>query len=242
MPETSSINEQLKKIIELQKIDGEVYNLKVELKEKPEVLEKLKESFEASKGKLLALEEQLKGSQVDRKEKELELNSKEEEIAKCNAQLSQIKTNKEYTAKITEIEHINADKSQYEEQILESYDKSEAISQEIEKEKVNVGEKEKEYLAKKREVEDSVKVIEDRIKVLQAQRSQATEGIAVTYLSRYERILQHKDGIAIVPINGNTCGGCYMNITHQQINEIKMNDQLVECEMCSRILYLEDCL
>lgn len=240
MPDISVVD-QIRKIVELQKIDREIHDLKIELEEKPALLAQMKEKFELTKGALKELEEKLKTIQLSRKEKELELKTKEEEIAKGNAQLSQIKTNKEYTAKISEIEHVKADKSVIEEKILMSYDESDAASSEIEKEKVKVAEKEKDYLAKKKQTEDDIKIIEDRIKVLNSQRKQATPGIDPEFLKRYDRILSHKGGVAIVPIQGEgSCGGCFMNVTPQKLNAIKMHQELVECEMCSRILYLED--
>ncbi|MCK5178044.1 MAG: hypothetical protein KAR32_00810 [Candidatus Omnitrophica bacterium] len=240
MPDIS-VKDQIKKIVELQKVDGEIHNLKIELKEKPVILAQLKEGFELRKDALTALEEKRQAVQVRRKERELELKTQEDEIAKANAQLLQIKTNKEYTAKISEIEHIKADKSIIEEKILMSYDESDAVNAETEKEKVKVDEEEKNYLAKKKQTEGDIKVIEDRIKVLDSQRNKATEGIDQSFLNRYERILKHKDGIAIVPIRGeDSCGGCFMNVTPQKINAIKMHQELIECEMCSRILYLED--
>ena len=116
MPDIS-VQDQIKKIVELQKIDGEIYNLQVELKEKPAVLDQLKAEFEGHKEALTVLEEKLKTIQVDRKEKELELKVQEDEITKANVQLYQIKTNKEYTVKITEIEHIKSDQSFIEEKI-----------------------------------------------------------------------------------------------------------------------------
>lgn len=238
MPDLS-VKDQIKKIVALQKIDSEIYTLNTQLKEKPAVLEQLKSEFELHKEALTALEEKLKAIQVDRKAKELELKTQEDEAAKANAQLSQIKTNKEYSAKITEIEYIKADQSIFEEKILISFEESDVVTSEIEKEKVKVSEEEKNYLAKKKETEDDIGVIEDRVKVLQSQHEQATPGISNEYLSRYERILKHKDGLALVPVDGGSCGGCNMNVTPQQVNEIKMNDQLVICEMCSRILYLE---
>lgn len=239
MPDIS-VKDQLKKIVELQKVDGEKYNLNIKLKEKPAALEQLKAEFESHKEELKVQEEKSKAIQVDRKEKELDLNSKEDKIAKANADLSQIKTNKEYTAKITEIEHIKADLSIIEEKILISFEESDSINAEIEKEKAKVTEEEERYLVKKKEVEDDVKVIEDRIKVLESQHEQAVPGIDNEYLSRYERILKHKNGLALVPVDSGSCGGCHMNITPQQVNTIKMNEQLVFCEMCARILYLED--
>ena len=239
MPDIS-IKDQLKKIVELQKIDAQIYELRDQLKEQPAVLGELKEKFEARRGALLGLEEKLKAVQVHRREQELELKTKEEEIVKANAQLSQIKTNKEYSAKIAEIEHIKADKSIIEEKILLAFDEGDQVSSEVEQEKSKFVQEEKSYLAKRKEVEDEVKVIEDRIRVLESQHKQGVEGIDPEFLNRYERILKNKGGIAIVPVLGNTCGGCYMNVTHQQINTLKMNDQLVFCEMCARIIYIED--
>jgi len=236
-----SVKDQIRRIVELQRIDGEIYNLKLELEEKPAVLEQLKEQFELSKGALAELEGKAKGIQVDRKEKELELKTQEEKIAQANTQLSQIKDNKEYKAKISEIEHIKADQSIIEEKILVSYDESDVVNAEVEKEKVKAEAKEKDYLAKKKEAEESIKLIEDRVKVLNSQRKQALTDIDSSYLNRYDRILKHKEGTAIVPVQGGgTCSGCFMNLTSQQINAIKMHDQLVECQTCSRILYFED--
>ena len=82
--------------------------------------------------------------------------------------------------------------------------------------------------------------MEDRVKVLTSQRQQAIEGIEETYLNRYERVLKHKEGLAIVPVQGTTCGGCYMNITPQMVNALKIRSELVECQKCSRILYFEE--
>lgn len=240
MAENVMIRDQIKKLIELQKVDSEIHNLKVDLKEKPEFIAQLKAEFEKTLALLSGLEEKLKRIQLDRKSLELELKTKEEGITKANAKLSEIKTNKEYSAKLSEIESIKADKSVFEEKILISYDAADAVQKEIDKEKIVVGEKEKIFLSKKREVEDEVKIMEDRIRVLGAQRKQALEGVDPNCLNRYEKILQHKDGLAISSLQGNSCGGCFMNVTQQQINAIKMRDQLVVCEMCQRILYLED--
>ncbi len=58
-------------------------------------------------------------------------------------------------------------------------------------------------------------------------------------LSRYEKILNNKNGIAVVPVIDTACSGCQMKLNPQMINLVKMQDRLVECDMCSRILYFE---
>ncbi len=236
----TSVQNQIKKLVEIQKLDGEIYDLRKEIGEKPKLIEILKNEFEESKARLQELEEKVKTVVVARKEFELELQSKEDVIAKANADLNQLKTNKEYSAKLSEIEGFKADKSQIEEKILRSYDEADAINADIEKEKALVAEREKEYLEKKKVIEDEMRVLEDRVKVLDAQRGEIAPNIDPGVLQQYEKLLEVKEGRGIVPVNGLTCGGCYMNAMPQTVNQIKMRTELIRCEYCARFLYLED--
>lgn len=239
MPQVS-IKEQVKKLVELQAIDSEIYRYKVDLEEKPAYVEELRKKYEAKKAGLKSLEDKFKVIQVDRKSKELELQSKEGDIAKANAALNVLKTNKEYQAKLTEIESLKADKSIIEEKILISYDEGDNVNASIAKEKEFLAEEEKKYLSQKKEVHDIVKDLEEKVKLLQLKRNQILPDVDKSNLTRYERILENKKGLAIVPIKNNSCGGCFMNTPEQVTNEIKMHDRLILCEMCARILYLED--
>ena len=239
MPDIS-VNDQLVKLVELQKIDAEIYDLKGQLGEKPVLLEEAKNLFEGKKAKLHELEEKLKIIQVGRKEHELELKVKEEGVAKANSQLSAIKTNKEYSAKISEIESIKADMSVIEDKILLFYEDFDSVNKEVEKEKGNVAEEEKTYLAQKAEIESAISVIKDRAKVLESQKAQVGSEIDPAYLDMYEKILVRKNGLAIVPLNGSICGGCYLNVLPQEINALKKGTELIYCEKCNRILYLEE--
>lgn len=235
-----SILEQIKFLVNLQAIDFEVYQIQKELKEKPLLIEQLRNNFESKKSGLKSLEDKLKSMLVDRKSKEVELQAKEEQIIKANGQLSQLKTNKEYQAKLSEIESIKADKSLIEEKILIAFDEADAVNKDIQQEKDSLAEQEKKYLAQSKEVEGKIREFEDRLKVLEGKRNQVLASVDKDFLVRYERILKNKDGLAIVPIKGNACGGCYMNVPPQVINELKMHDHLIYCEMCARILYLEE--
>ncbi|HQP11428.1 MAG TPA: C4-type zinc ribbon domain-containing protein [Candidatus Omnitrophota bacterium] len=238
--EQIDIKEQIGGLVALQNVDAEIYELKRQLEEKPEFLKSLQDQFETKKIKLHQLEEQHKAIQLDRKAKEGDLQAKDAAIAKANTQLSQIKNNKEYMAKIGEIESIKADKSIIEEKIIVAYDEADNIKSQIEKEKNVVQQEEQKYLQAKKSIDDEVKKIEQRIRELGVQRGALLPQINPAFLRRYERILANKAGLAIVSVQGHSCGGCYMNVPAQVINEIKMYDKLISCEMCSRILYLKE--
>src|SRR5690348_14329108 len=79
-----NLKDQLKKLIELQVMDEEIFRFRRELREKPAELEALKAEFESKKSTLKILEEKLKAVQVTQKELELDLKVKEEGIAKAD--------------------------------------------------------------------------------------------------------------------------------------------------------------
>jgi len=200
----------------------------------------LKVEFESKKVKLKSLEDKLKAIQVIQKDLELDLKVKEEGISKADASLALLKTNKEYQARLLEIENLKADKSIAEEKILLGFDEVDAARKALEAEKATVIQYEREFTSKKKQVDDDMALIEDRLKVKESQRAQVAPEVRPDYLSRYERILKNKDGLGIVKVIDHACGGCYMHLTEQVMNELKKYEQIISCDQCARILYLAD--
>lgn len=235
-----NVLEQIKKLVKLQEGDTELYNLKKELDEKPALIQRLEQDFEKKRTRLNALESDFKAVQVERGGLEGDLAQKEAEIAKNEAQLSQIKTNKEYTAKIGEIEGIKADKSLIEEKILQTYDRADEVKAVMEQERVLVEQEEQTYQAQRQEIESQIKDLEGRIEAFHAKRAALLDGIDKVLLERYEKLLFNRGGMAVVPVVDSSCGGCYMHLPPQKINEVCMKKEIITCEMCARILYIED--
>ena len=235
-----NLKDQIRKLVDLQVMDEEIFRFKRELREKPADLEALKLEFESKKAKFKVLEDKLKVIQVAQKELELDLKVKEEGIAKADGSLSLLKTNKEYQARLLEIENLKADKSIVEEKILLGYDEVDTARKALEAEKAIVLQYEKEFSAKKKQVDDDVAVISDQLKVKESQRERVAPEVRPDLLSRYERILKNKDGLGIVKVLDHSCGGCYMHLTEQVMNELKKYEQIISCDQCARILYLAD--
>ena len=240
MTSTTSIKDQLRKLIELQTMDAEIYRIKHELRDRPAEIERLKAEFETKKTILKQLEDKLKAIQVGQKDLDNDLKTKETEIAKLDASLFLLKTNKEYQTRLMEIEGFKADKSIIEEKILLGFDTVEEARKAVEAERAIVAQYEKDFTARKKEVEDLMVVLQDQVKVKESQRLRITPDVRPDILSRYERVVQNKEGVGIVRVNDHSCGGCYMHINDQRLNQIKMYDQLIFCDMCARILYLPD--
>ena len=237
---TSNIKAEIIRLVELQGIDKKIFDLKKEKAAGPEKIDALQKDFDEKKSHLKNLEDERQKLILKQKQKEGDLGTKEEGIKKTQGQLGQLKTNKDYQAKLTEIGSLKADTSLIEEEILKLMDEVEASRAPIENEKKTLTEEEKKFTALKNEVLSRMKDIDAQLAFLEGQRKNLTGAVDKKILARYEQILPAKEGIALVPVAHNSCQGCFMKVPHQVVNEIKMYDRLISCEICSRILYLEE--
>ncbi|MFH1458647.1 MAG: C4-type zinc ribbon domain-containing protein [Candidatus Omnitrophota bacterium] len=237
---TVDLKAQINNLIKLQTIDSEIYALNHEKEVKPQEIKALEEAFEQKKQSLAGLEKNFLDLQKQRKDNELELASKEEDAKKLQTQLYSLKTNKEYQAMMQQIGGVKADASVIEDKILGLFDQADKTKNDVEKEKQRLEEEEKVFLGQKKKTEDRIKAIDDRLVQLEAQRKQVTPEVEPKILTQYERIMKNRDGLGIVSVKNNSCGGCNMFVPPQVINLIKMYERIITCEICNRILYTDE--
>ena len=236
----ADLKKQINGLIKLQAVDTQIYRLQQEkeaiplkIKESEEILNKEKEALAQLEKKGLDLQKQ-------RKAKELDLAVKEGEAQKMQGQLYKLKTNKEYSAKLKEIEGVGADVSVLEDAILALLEESDKLKNEINKEKQSFAEQEKKVNAEKGKLDLRRKEIDDKLSQLDSERKQITQQVNPGILVKYERILVNRNHLAIVAVENDACQGCFMNVPPQVVNLIKMYDNLVICEVCQRILYINE--
>jgi len=234
------LKSQINNLIKLQTIDTKIYDLKEEKEAKPQEIEVLRVAFEEKKEHLASLEKNAQELQVKRKTNEVEMASKEENVKKLQSQLYSLKTNKEYQTMLGEINNTKADASVIEDKILALFEEGDKAKSEMEEEKKRLEEEEKAFNQSKNKVDIRIKEIDDRLTQLEAQRKQAVVDVEERVLTQYERILKNRDGLAIVKVKDDSCKGCNMVVPPQVVNLIKMYERIITCEMCNRILYIDE--
>ena len=235
-----NLKEEVNKLIQLQELDTKLYDLNKEKNEKPRIIEALDKEYEQKKTILQEYEDKSKALLLKRKDLEGQLAQKEEKVKEFQNKLYGLKTNKEYSAMLSEINGVNMDKSLLEEEILKIFEEQDNLKKDLEKQKKELEVEEKKHNEEKNKILNRVKEIEGFIKDLSAKREVAEKEIDSKIASQYNRILKGKESLALVKVESHSCQGCFMNVPPQVINEIKMNDKLIFCEMCSRILYIPD--
>lgn len=234
-----NLKDEIIKLIELQEIDLLIYKIRHEVNTvKPAILEELKHEFENQKQEFLTYEEAVKKLRLVKKDKELELAAKEESLAKYQGQLYQLKTNKEYQAKLNEIASIKADISKAEEEVLEALDAIDKAKLVFENQKQVLDKTENKFKEEGIKIKNEIEDMEAKVKNLQEKRKSFVEHVDQKIISKYENLLETRNGLAAVAISNGNCLACNLRVTHQTINEIKMYDKLVLCSSCVRILYI----
>lgn len=230
--------EALARLIKLQLKDKEVDQIKGQLNAVPAEIEAKHETLEEAKKEADSIKELGNRLLLDRKQLEGEAAKKDEEMKKFGGDLTGVKSNDAYNAILKQIDTLKAAKSAIEDKILENMDKADDL-------KKNEGRLKQEAEAKKKGVEAEVAVLEQKKKGIeenlaktQSEREALTHGIPPAILSRYEKLRARKEGVALVPLSGMSCGGCRMSFTQGILNELKKGHDFVTCEKCLRILYI----
>lgn len=239
MSEKIDVTNQLNILIKLQNIDSQIYKAKYELEKKPQELERLKSEFQSKAVSVKHAEEKIIALQLKKKEKEGGLNVKEENVRKLQAQLYQIKTNKEYAAMQKEIEGQKADKSAMEDEILLLMEEVDKGKLELAEERGKVAAEEVKLKEQEKQVMLELEEIQKRLQQFNAEREQLVPQVNKEVLKKYEKILASKNGLALVAVKNNACQGCHMSMPPQVISEIRLNDKFIICENCTRFLYID---
>ncbi|OGS34094.1 MAG: hypothetical protein A2474_03030 [Elusimicrobia bacterium RIFOXYC2_FULL_34_12] len=231
------MNEKLATLIELQNIDikkdeiiNKISNIHNEIKLFEESMKKKQEEIESAKG-------EISKDTIFKKDKDLEIASVEEKIRKHNMELNGVKTNDAYRALLNEIENGKQIKLRIEDELLIVMEKDEKLLKSIKDLQNQYIEIEKEFANKKNVFEIELKKHEEDIAKLEEERKLKIDVLPKNISEKYENVRNNKHGIAVVPIDNNTCGGCHRNLPIHVIDEVQKGKELVICNNCLRILY-----
>ena len=198
----------------------------------------LQNAFEAKKEEV-----QLTKVQFDRLE--LELKTRDEAIAKLRASLNSARTNKEYSAVLTQLNTTKADNSKIETQTLELLKDIEADEAECEEIKKQIDEQKQSLEQTRKESEALAGKYQVKIDEIQAEWDQAAQAIPSESLETFKRVAETYDGQAVAVIQQQegrkgaySCGGCFMGITAECVNLLMTKDDIIRCPNCTRILVL----
>ncbi|MEJ2183624.1 MAG: C4-type zinc ribbon domain-containing protein [Nitrospirota bacterium] len=231
------MNEQLKLLVELQKLDSEILSRARVIEDIPSRISHMQKGLKEAQAAHAAQQQRVETAEKKKREKERELDALQDRVGKLKARTSEIKDNKTYQAHLKEIEAAEKAAYEVEDGIL---DLMEAVERENAAlgERLEVLEREKAVVeSRKRELDEEVEVARGKLDALRAKRSRYRESLEDELYDEYMFLLKSQGGLAVTPAEDEICTGCNMNIMPQLFVEIKKNEDIIRCPQCRRILY-----
>jgi predicted nucleic acid-binding Zn-ribbon protein len=155
---------------------------------------------------------------------------------KYDNQLYAVKNNKEYDAVTAEIEASVAEIDDTETQILEAIELEDTLRKETDEQGERLKILQAEYDEQQAILAAREQETRSKVEALQKQRESLMVQLRRQTVGAYQRILNGKDGLAVVEVVRGSCGGCSTRIPPQRVMEIREMNQIRYCESCGRIL------
>ena len=234
------MNPQLKNLIELQAIDSQISELEHGKAAIPKQIESGKAGVKEQKKQLMEAESSLAQLQKERKGLEVDVIAENDHAAKTKVKLSSVKTNKEYSAILVEVDAVKQKILVLEDRELELMEILEEKEKELIPLKASCKQEEESFNVYKLKKEAEAERTEKELEVIRPRRSQAANNLEVKLLEHYTKIFKARDGVVVVPIQENICQGCLQQILPQQVIDVKCGEIIIYCEQCARILYWKE--
>jgi uncharacterized protein len=233
------VTEAFDKLLILQDHDRRSLQLTRESRDIPERKNNIKARLQHHRDAVRTAEEDLKNGQLKLKELEGDVEAFSTRLRKYKEQQMSVKNNDEYRALDREIASTRRDIGKFEERELVLMEQLEPLQAAVRDRKAELAEQEKVVAEELAALDERLVRIDAEIEALQRRRPELTAAVDAQWLSRYERILNNKGDVAIVPIENGACGGCHMKLPPQVVHDARKGSRLVSCSFCGRIVYFD---
>lgn len=234
------MNPDLRILISLQDIDQKINALQKQVSDVPvktqtmrDELARLRQAHEAD----LARSQELAKR---RRAIEGEVEMMRTKLSRLRDQLMAVKTNKEYTAMLHEIQAAEGQIRSEEDKILDCMEESERLDAELRTAESTLATRTSELENGIRTLDAGVPVLQAEIATRQGEKALLEERVAVELLARYRQLAEFRRGVALAEARDELCSACHVRIRPQVFADIRSGENLFYCDSCNRILFVRE--
>jgi len=224
------------RLVELQDIDSQLEDLNSLLGDLPKMVDELNEKENSLKDRVEADKVTLKEINLNSSKSEKVNSDIQEKINKLTDQLFLVTNNKQYDALTNEIEHLKEQKKENEELLISNLEEKETLEKNINKNEASLEELKTDLDVRRNKLDEALSETADEKAALENSRKKQVTEIDDNTMQVYNKVISARSGIAVVPLSGNSCGGCGAALPLQMVSEIRAGD-LHNCQSCGRFVY-----
>lgn len=228
---------QIQQLVELQKVDDEIFNVKKIREEAPLYLEDLKTRHNALSERREKVKDKLAHLNDQKKRLAIELDDETARLKKSRNKLMQVGNDREYQLmqrEVDSMEKITRARDEEKLAVLEELNSQNAILEDIDKEYNAIN---SELEEKKATLEKTLNECDAKLASLNKQRQTASQFIPRAVFQRYEFIKKRLEHPVIVEVDEGICSGCNIAIPPQKFIDLQIGQQILSCPNCQRLIY-----
>lgn len=232
-----SVEERLKALYQLQSYLSEIDRIKILRGELPNEVKDREDEIIRYQTRIAKIEDEIAGLRSLIKQKHDDIAIRRDKIAKYEDQINNVRNNREFSFLEKEKEFEGLEIELAEKNIRDANTKIEAKTIEVEKCKEELADNEHILEQKRQELNDIISETRQEEEEIR-EKAKALEPLIDDYtLAAFKRIRKNaRNGLGIVSVQRNACGGCFNRIPPQRQLEIKMHKKIIVCEYCGRIM------
>ena len=224
------------RLVELQDIDSQLEDLNSLLGDLPKMVDELNEKENSLKDRVEADKVSLKEINLNSSKSEKVNSDIQEKINKLTDQLFLVTNNKQYDALTNEIEHLKEQKKENEELLISNLEEKETLEKNINENEASLEELKTDLDVRRNKLDEALSETADEKAALESSREKQVTEIDDNTMQVYNKVISARSGIAVVPLSGNSCGGCGAALPLQMVSEIRAGD-IHNCQSCGRFVY-----
>lgn len=233
----SPMNPDLDRLIRLQQLESTADDARRRIADHPGRTQTLDARLQQARDLVASVKGRVAGAQEKRRADEKEVSTVQTRLAKYKDQLLEVKTNREYTAILHEIESAQNDIKAREDRILETMMESDELSAQVKKAEAELKTAEKEVAGERAVLEKEVAELQGEIDRTAAARAALVAQIDRGALAIFETTAKGRKGVAVAEARNGLCTICHVRLRPQVFNEVTKNASIIQCDSCRRILY-----
>jgi uncharacterized protein len=232
-----SVEEKLRALYDLQQIDSQIDRIRTVRGELPLEVRDLEDEVAGLETRANNLNEEVTAMENAINDKKNVMKDAAAAIKKYEAQQGKVRNNREFDSLSKEVEFQNLEIQLAEKRIKEFKAQIASKKETIDASSGILAERQNDLKLKKEELEDIVSETRKEEDELVEGSKVAEVKIEARLLNAYKRIRSNvRNGMALVPVQRDACGGCFNKIPPQRQLDIRMHKKIIVCEHCGRIL------
>jgi len=232
-----TVEEKLTALYSLQTIDSKTDSIKRLCGELPLEVQDLEDELVGLETRSAKIKDEIAKLESDIARKKNDIINAQQLIKKYEAQQMQVRNNREYDSIAKEVEFQNLDINLSEKKIKEFENQLTTKKNILNESITRHQDREKDLERKKEELNSIIADTQKDQEALAADRKKYEDKIEDRLLNAYNRIRNGaKNGLAVVPVRRDACGGCFNKIPPQRQLDVASHKKIIVCEYCGRIL------